>query len=48
MVAKIMIHITVLNVGKIIQFMISFKQFKFIGFMILNKSVLIDVPLDKN
>jgi hypothetical protein len=46
--AKIMIHIIVLNVDKIIQFMIRFKQFKFIDFMILNKSVLINVPLEKN
>jgi hypothetical protein len=43
-----MIHIIVHNVGKIIQFMIRFKLFKFIDFMILNKSVLIDVQLDKN
>jgi hypothetical protein len=43
-----MIHIIVLNVGKIIQFMIRFKLFKFIDFMILNKSVLIDAQLDKN
>jgi hypothetical protein len=45
---KIMIHIIVVNVGKITKFMIRFKLFKFIDFMILNKSVLIDVPLDKN
>jgi hypothetical protein len=48
MVVKIMIHIIVLNVVKNIQFMIRYKQFKFIDFMTLGKSVLIDVPLEKN
>jgi hypothetical protein len=46
--AKIIIHITVLNVEKIILFMIKYKQFKFIDFMILNKSVLIDALLEQN
>jgi hypothetical protein len=43
-----MIHITVPNVEKIILFMIRLKQFKFIDFMIFNKSVLKDAPLEKN
>jgi hypothetical protein len=43
-----MIHIIVLNVGEIIQFMIRYNHFKFIDFMILNKNVLIDVSLEKN
>jgi hypothetical protein len=46
--AKMRIHITVINVGRIMQLMIKYKQFKFIDFMILNKNVLIDALLEKN